>query len=1006
MSFFTTLLNKNNLSRHDGRSLWKYSMTESDLEKLNTELKYTNVKFLDPRDVTLFYSIWWKKYYDGGKPTKQTVFDSLGGNTRFELDCDDLYKLAIKGAQILGVKWIKKQNTLYFRTLLLQGGLPLAHIAENQGQYQNFLLAVLEEQPDTIEDFIFKPEIVNLLPQSSQNELIYENCLEIVKSILNDESEYDELLNSDDVIKSISNQLKIRKSTLERKQRLSKPKNYWLMNFQKDKTYISLKIGLADFYDNDSLSNILGFELKEREYQFYLNEDLICVFRKMANEKFKTDWYGQPTREWNQESILPYIYVIQDGVKIEVKDFIQAIPNFAEPSIWDRYSENEWRLIKGSGTSHQEAAVLFPTEWKTDLPAIEIKLYGRKLQWLVFEGEVEISNSNQHKRFMSGINSYSWIIESQKPSWITKSNMPVVKSKPKVLLYDENDTLISREKYNVWVRKHNSNQEWQDLTQLKFINSGCLDLKIDKDGLVAYDIFYNLDDFHISYNSKSIEYAELEVRNKNIFEFSLDETELINIEIENNLYKLHINTQFSKLPTSLKGNIGLKGQRKLFIEMQSPFEGIVLLDRDGTIIPENQQLAISNLYGIRILSSSKAETLITIKNSIKTDVKITKEIKETSQQLIAFKDEIVRLYYLADAMNYRNTVSIEIIEGKISKTYQIAGFSHTLNIEQQFERTVSLYDSMDFLDLYAVPLNCLSKDVEIIPLLRNDNDYEIPSTSISDQFIIISSKEKETQLMPRFVTTDENLVGSDKNLRIDQYHSELANGSFNDEIWKRILAYFHICVKHDLPFSTFDELRAISKSSIVTAKAFFYFGINQSLADEYIQKHISEMEKDLGICFHWIKKKDWETALDDINQFLGNEYFNQIFSLLTLYMKENELMNLLNFITESSKSKITVYNAEISDVRGKLGERVLRELPSHTPKISSDYGIAIDQHLQVKLLLRAPIAVAESINDTQQEFPIWAGDDFREVIRRNIQYSQYLNPEFYNRVMLHALKNN
>lgn len=75
---------------------------------------------------------------------------------------------------------------------------------------------MLEEQPETIEDFIFKPEITTLLPKTSQNDLIYENCFEIVRSILNDESDYDQLLSSDDAIKSISNELKIRKKHLKR----------------------------------------------------------------------------------------------------------------------------------------------------------------------------------------------------------------------------------------------------------------------------------------------------------------------------------------------------------------------------------------------------------------------------------------------------------------------------------------------------------------------------------------------------------------------------------------------------------------------------------------------------------------------------------------------------------------------------------------------------------------------------------------------------------------------
>lgn len=1006
MSFFSILLHNNNLVKHDGRALWKYFLSDLDFGKLLNEIINNPSKHIDPRDATLFYTQWWKKNYNGGKPSKQLVFDSLKYNTTYLFNCEEFYKLAIKGAQMLGIKWITKQNTLYFRTLLLQGGLPLNHIAQNQGCYQCFLLAVLEEQPETIEDFIFKPHITDMLPKSSQNDLVYENCFEIVRSILNDESEYDELLNSDEVIKSISNQLKIRKNTLVRKQRLSKPKNYWLMNFHNDTVSISLKIGLADSYDQESLSSILGFELNQREYRFYLNDNLICIFRKMANGKFKTDWYIQQDREWNLDRNLPYTYVIQNNEKIEVKDFIQTIPSFDEPSLWDRYSETEWRLVKGTDTANKEAALLFPDNWYTNLLSVPLSIYDKKLSWLVFEGEIEITSNSQTNKYLSGVDSFNWTIESNKPSWMLKANMLVVQNVPRVFVYDENDKSITKEKFKVWIKKYKSYETWQELSKLNHLAIGCIDLKIEKDGLIAYDTFFNLGAFQISYKKKTIDYAQLQIKYRESFEFTLDESPILKIENHNDMYALHIETQYSKIPTSINGTIGHRNHKKLFFELDSPFEGMTITDKEGNIMPENQPLSISNLYGIRILSSPNSETFIRIKNSLKPDVKITKKIKESSQPLIEFKDEIVRLYYLADAMNYKNKVIIELIEGRTIKTYEVSGFSHTLNIEHQYENTLSLYNSDDKLNLYAVPLNCPWNNIELIPLLRNENSYEVPSSLNTNQFIIISSKEKESQLMPRFINTDENFIGADKNERIEEYHTQLIKSSIENEIWKKVLAYFKICTKHDLPFSTFDELRAISRSSLVASRAFLFLGINSEDPNDYIQKFIPEMEQDLGFCFHWIKKSDWLSSLTEIITLCGIQFQENIEQIFSSYMEHIGLFDICLFLNNIDYPQDRIDHREIATIRATLGQRVLGELPMHAPKIKKDYGIPIEQHFQVKLLLRSPIAVAESINDTQKENPLWAGNDFRENIRRNIQYSQYLNPEFYNRVILHALKNN
>src|SRR5690606_28344368 len=133
--------------------------------------------------------------------------------------------------------------------------------------YKNFLLAVLETQPETIEDFMFQTHITNLLPPSSRNEIIYENCLEIVKSILLNDGNFDSLLNSNDSIIEIDRELKVRKNHLIQRERITKPQNYWILNFEHNNPIINLHLGLADRYTSTSLVHILGFEVKEKQYQ-------------------------------------------------------------------------------------------------------------------------------------------------------------------------------------------------------------------------------------------------------------------------------------------------------------------------------------------------------------------------------------------------------------------------------------------------------------------------------------------------------------------------------------------------------------------------------------------------------------------------------------------------------------------------------------------------------------------------------------------------------------------
>lgn len=1002
MEYFINLLQNRNLLRHNGKKLWEYALTDKEYEELISVLQNTREWNLAPRDATLYYAEWWRRNYNGGKPSKESVFESIGGNIQYNLDANKFYKKARKGAEILGIKWVSKQNTLYFRTLLLQGGLPLHHISENKSNYKSFLLAVLEEQPEKIEDFIFQSQIINLLPPSSRNDVIYENCFEIVQSILNNENYYEKLFSSNETIREISNALIVRKRTLPPKKRFIKPQNYWLFNTNKNN--ISLRLGLADKYSSENLSQILGFVVEEKSYQFYLNDELICVFRKMLRGDYKTDWHNQFKQEWNNEIQIPISYVISNNEKYEVKDFIQITPNLDKPTLWAPFSDNEWRLVKGSGVSSDKALLMFPNNWNSYNIDSQINLYGRNLNSLEFKGEVQLKNKdNSEIRFYkTDVTSFDWTIVSQKPNWVLKSNMPIVTSKPNILVYDEKNELVNANNYEIFAKYHAPNEQWQLLSEINTLPIGCIDLKIKKEDVVAFDSCYNIGNLNVIYSNQSINLANISL-NSNQFSFKLEETPLLNIENKNNSFILKVNQEFLNIPTSIKASLKLGTSKSLFFELGSPFKGIALLNKDGQIIDENEKLTFKHLHGLRILTPNNSIAIIKMQNELRNEVIILKELTINPQPLISFKDELLRLYYLADAMDYRNKVKIELSSGCQTKTYFISGFTHTLDVTEQLERKIKLYDSNDELELYAVPLNCKPQEINLIPIVFQDGKYEIPNCEFTNQFIIISSKDSETQLMPRFVNTNVTFNNTDKNERIEKYYKEFYESNFQSEIWSELLVYFKICVEQNLPFSTFDQIRSISRDSKVTSKAFFYFGIYQHDLDEYIQKIIPEMEKDLGICFHWIKKQDWENAINEIYEFIRlDNYQYNIPAILSYYFQNNDLEQLTQFLSNSNINILPVLNPEINVVRAKLGERVLNELPIMKPRVNFYYNIPKVPD-NIILLLNSPIAVAESILDLQQEYPIWGGDNFREKIRRNIQYSQYLTPDFYNHVILHVL---
>ena len=628
-------------------------------------------------------------------------------------------------------------------------------------------------------------------------------------------------------------------------------------------------------------------------------------------------------------------------------------------------------------------------------------LYNTSLNWLIFEGEIDIFNRNKKRTYKTNITSFDWTIVSQSPRWMESASLPVVQSKPKVIVYNDKNEIDYGDKYEVYIKLKEIDQTWKELSSINILGTGFYDMKIVKGDAVAYDNFYNIGNLAIDFSKQTIDRADLSISNNN-FILKLDESPILSIKETDNSYELKLDLSQNKIPASINASIKSGTSKSLFFKLSSPFLGMTLVNTEGDIINDGATISFNHLQGIRILSPARSNVVIKMTNELRPGVIISKEIKDEKEALISFKDELLRLFYLADALNHQNKVLIELSNGSERKKYYLKGFTHTIDVENQLEGEIKLYESDDELDLYAIPMNCDVKNISLIPLLREDGAYKIPKVDFTYQFIIISSYETNSQLMPRFVNTDTNFKGTDANERILEYQIMLEKSDFKDEIWIELLAFYKICKDQHLPFSTFDQLRAISRSSKLSTKAFFFLGINEFDVNEYIQKTIPELEKDLGFCFHWSNKDDWESSINEAIDFIGSQYFNNIIELFSKYMNENNLSQLTQYI--SNKKKINsegVYNSQINELRSKLGVRVLNQLPLDKPEVIETYNIPTDN--PVKILIRSSIAVAESISNRQVEVTIWGGDEHRDKIRRNIQYTQYLTPEFYKNIIFNVL---
>ncbi|CAN5332628.1 hypothetical protein BH11BAC5_BH11BAC5_40760 [soil metagenome] len=426
---------------------------------------------LDARDCALYYAEWWKRCYSDGLPSKRLVYNSIANNQHF--DEEMFFQHAKKGANLLGIQWIKNQNTLYFRTLLLQGGLPIKHISNNRGAYKTFLLKIIELNPKSIDDFAFDLSITSLLPPSSRNDEIFECCLNIVQAIINEDLEYLSILECNQDLKDIGNELRIKKQHLSYSRKKTRLRVYWVL--EPEKQNIRLYIGIPDMSLEDFNEIVLSknnSEPLEYEYKLYYNDKIACKFIQKGTKQYKVVWINQDDIVWDGTDQFSEVFLIStSGKKYDCQHIISNYPNINQPTMWTKYSEAELILEKGTHTKQNEGYVLVPNDYffVNDTGDKDVTICGKLFKWIRFNNTVIVHNQSKHYQFKANSKNIEWYVSDQKPTWMQKPTMTVVRGKPKIHVYDENGNLVNNPIFKWKPKAGNFWKEWIEPLPLGFI---------------------------------------------------------------------------------------------------------------------------------------------------------------------------------------------------------------------------------------------------------------------------------------------------------------------------------------------------------------------------------------------------------------------------------------------------------------------------------------------------------------------------------------------------------
>lgn len=202
MSYFETILEKRGYDKCP-LPLWKLKISDEEFEELRSVLeKRTHIiNVEDPfnlykKDATLFYAEYWRRIYKDGPHSKKKVYDALNSTCRQRNNYyREFYEAAVKGARSLGIEQYDGAVSQILDDMLYQGGLPMNLVTGNitnsiwdrftrglvnkKINFEELNLGLVASQSKGLREFC---EQLNRAVEAGQNKLLPFYCEENSKS--------------------------------------------------------------------------------------------------------------------------------------------------------------------------------------------------------------------------------------------------------------------------------------------------------------------------------------------------------------------------------------------------------------------------------------------------------------------------------------------------------------------------------------------------------------------------------------------------------------------------------------------------------------------------------------------------------------------------------------------------------------------------------------------------------------------------------------------------------
>lgn len=1024
--------------------LWRLRLTDEEFVEIKQLLKeeFASNKrlFLFAKEATLYYAYWWSKEYIGGIPSREKVAEDLGIKPEQSVD---LYSLAKRGLSQLKISpIIRNGRTHRFRTLLLQGGLPLKSLEEgnNKANYGAFLEGLIKYTNEVEVDYdnikvIHSLPFRNRLSSSFQTEDFYELNLLIIEDFREkgEESEYWGLISTifdkEGSRGNLSLQ-RIKELLSERKERDSRRiKSFsveWSIRNDEAEASLYYTLILPQSIHQRDVTEVLQ---DEYEFSVFLNnKEVAKYYRASPDDSGNISFVkvrGKNSFSDKQKG--------DDDVVIRLSsngrffELFHQLPDFSEPILLTGH-ETVWHINKKKLEDPINAVLLLnESEWEftsSQHPASLI-FYGKDALWVESKEPIVLINrdTNEDLVFDNTPNLYRYEI-SHRPEVISKNRI-LINSKTKFrIIYTVEETRVNKG-FQIYFRLRK--ESWILYKDSDNLPSGLLYFKfIYPDGKTEYAKFFNLRNLSAIYSEQSTGSGVIALTGWNGFSTAINEQQGIKgiEQIADNKWMFLRDPKNRHYASHVKFRITDQQGSSAEIAIDTPFKGVVITDFSrNSIIDDRSTIDLHSLHCYQCLVFGESRATITIyhnKNE-NNQRKFTYSLDQKNRIPLSDFDESVKNLFLLFGSDHTDYDSLVTLKVNNTLTICIRPFNLTIDRKEwEKNKTIRLNDNAIVEELSALTVDCEYPDeILTFELEKRGNDFVLPENRVGCNGIIVFSNDTGAvdKVRPTFLGIAQNTSTFDE--RLSGIRAEIDNARFIDNIWEKTAIYFRLLLSNNLPFRTVDYFRIVAETPLSMAKlSLVLLDERYKLAPEERLNGLLAFENEFALAWHWIDIKTWKEALnwykgkfDDIAQLyieaiisrsleINHEDSHQLYSLIAKNVEPEDC-----FIDEQKHiqdyTRFVDINSDDWLLRDDQNWIVYPRLEARWQKLfRTDYGAAIRTFLWGGA--KAALSAMEENSDKNGNKSLWNPEN--EMQRRITFYYWKLNPKTYTQLFLGMLR--